>query len=304
MEFLTYEELPSKDELLPLFQHAFWWPFNSAEFEQEIKTDPRLKNSPVGFAALKRGHLAGFVGVMDIATRTLQGSIEKVGGIWGVVTHPAHAQRGIFTALMEKSHEYFKKQGYRFSLLYTSRVLIAHAFYQKLGYKDALIHPSAYKIISRMKKPTKRRTGKANVDWTKILELYNQVVKDRTGFVVRDKQYGKGLETRKRFSPEKTILTDQGYALLKESEGNIYVRELMALTTENASEIITRIEKKATKAVIAENVMDKNLLATYQSHGYIILREGYDLLMSKQLADATFEETYGSQFFATSTDFF
>ncbi|UCH32322.1 MAG: GNAT family N-acetyltransferase [Candidatus Bathyarchaeota archaeon] len=304
MEFLTYKELPSKDELLPLFQHAFWWPFNPEEFEKEIRTDPRLKSSPVGFAALKSGRLAGFVGVVDIPTRTLQGSVEKVGGIWGVVTHPAHARRGICTALMEKSHNYFKEQDYRFSLLYTSRILIAHALYQKLGYKDTLAHSSVYKIMRGREKPSKKRTGKAKIDWKKILELYNQAVKDCTGFVVRDMQYGKGLEARKKFTPEKTILRDQGYALLKESDGNVNVRELITLKIEETSEIITQIEKEATKTVIAENVMDGTLLRAYRSHGYITLKNGYDLLMSKQLADATFEETYGSQFFATSTDFF
>ena len=96
MEIETYKELQSKGELLPLFQHAFWWPFNPTEFDKTIRTDPRLKDSPVGYAAIRDKQVAGFVGVMDIETRTTQNSVEKVGGIWGVVTHPAYARKGIF----------------------------------------------------------------------------------------------------------------------------------------------------------------------------------------------------------------
>ena len=98
MRITTYRELQSKDQLLPLFQHVFWWPFNPKEFEKTIKADPRLKNSPVGYAALEKKRLVGFVGVMDIVTRTLHGSEEEVGGIWGVVTDPAYARKGIFKA--------------------------------------------------------------------------------------------------------------------------------------------------------------------------------------------------------------
>ena len=304
MEIETYKELQSKGELLPLFQHAFWWPFNPTEFDKTIRTDPRLKDSPVGYAAIRDKQVAGFVGVMDIETRTTQNSVEKVGGIWGVVTHPAYARKGIFKALMERSHDYFKEQGYKFSLLYTSKILIAHAFYQKLGYIDILTHSSAYKIIKGNRKAPKDTGKRVKVDWDGILKIYNRATENRTGFVVRDKQYGKMLETRKRIQPEKTIVTDKGYALLKENEGNTYVQELMALTKGQASKLVTQIEEKTTKTVIDTKIQDENTMAAYQSQGYIILREGYDLLMSKQLTDVTFTETYGSEFYATSADFF
>lgn len=304
MEIATYRELQAKDELLPLFQHAFWWPFNPTEFDKIIRTDPRLKESPSGYAAIRDNQVAGFVGVMDIETRTIQDSVEKVGGIWGVVTHPAYARKGIFKALMNRSHDYFKEQGYKFSFLYTSKILIAHALYQKLGYRDTLTHPSAYKIIKGKGKVPKETGKGVKVDWDIILRIYNQATKNCTGFVVRDRQYGKMLETRKKIQPEKTIVSDKGYALLKENEGTIYVQELMALTKEKVSKLVPQIEEKTKKAVIDEKIQDENTMAAYKSQGYIILREGYDLLMSKQLTDATFTETYGSKFYATSADFF
>lgn len=304
MKITTYRELQSKDELLPLFQHAFWWPFNPKEYDKIIKADPRLKNSPVGYFAIKDNHVVGSVGVMDIATRTLQESRETVGGIWGVVTHPVHARKGIFKALMQRSHDYFKEQGYKFSLLYTSKTLIAYAFYHKLGYKDTIAYPSAYKVIKEKKKTARKTRKKIKLDWDKLLELYNQVTKDYTGFVIRGKQYGRMLETRKRVQPEKSIVTDNSYALLREYEGNMYIRELIALSKEGISRLLTEIEEKTAKAIIYEKVVDQDTLDICKLRGYMIMREGYDLLMSKQLTDVTFTETYGHGFYATGADSF
>jgi len=103
MKITTYRELESKNELLPLMDQAFEWPFSPMEFEEEIKDHPRLKDNPVGYAAIEDSQLVGFVGVMDLATRTIDGAEETVGGIWGVATHPAYARRGISTALMQRT---------------------------------------------------------------------------------------------------------------------------------------------------------------------------------------------------------
>lgn len=304
MRIVTYRELQSKDELLPLFHHFFRWPFNPKEFEKTIMADPRLKNSPVGYAAIEDNHIVGFVGVMDIATRTLKGSEETVGGIYGVVTRPAYTRRGIFKTLMQRCHEYFKEKGYKFSLLNTSKVLIAYAFYQKLGYSDAIVYQRAYKVIKETKKRVKKSSRKVKLDWNKILKIYNQTTKDRTGFVVRDKQYGKMIETWKRIQPEKSIVRDEGYALLKDNEGNVTIQEIMALTKEETSSLITQVEAKATKTIIDQTVLDKTLQKTYQSHGFMLLEDSYDVLMSKPLTDKEFKETYGNEFYATAVDFF
>ncbi len=303
MKIMPYRELRSKEGLLPLFQHAFWWPFNPKEFEETIKADPRLTNSPVGFAAVKNKQIIGFVGVMDIATRTLQKVEEPVGGIWGVVTHPLHARKGIFKALMQRSHTYFEEQGYKFALLYTSRILIAYAFYVKLGYKDAVAYSSAYKII-RETGAHKKAKKKTKLDWDLILGLFNQTTTNCTGFVVKDKQYGTMLEKRKRIQPENSIVTAKGYALLRKDEGNIFIQELVAKTKEDASKLVAKIDKGTAKAVINGMVVNELILDTYRSAGYMIMSEGYGLLMSKQLANATFTETYGDKFYTSSADSF
>ncbi len=305
MRIATYRELQSKDELLPLFQHAFWWPFNPKEFEKTIKSDPRLQKSPVGYAAIKNNRLVGFVGVMDIVTRTIQGSEEKVGGIWGVVTHPAHARKGISTALMQKSHEYFKEKGYKFSLLNTSKSLIAYGFYQKLSYRDVMGYTGTYKVIKKKsRKTTKKSGGSSKLDWNRVFEIFNQATQDKTGFVIRDTQYGKMLETRKRIQRGKSIVTNKGYALLKEDGGNVAVQEIIALTKEEISRLIPQIEGEAKKTVIAEAVRDADLQKAYLSRGFMILEDSYEVLMSKSLTSASFREVYGNKFYAAATDYF
>lgn len=97
---------------------------------------------------------------------------------------------------------------------------------------------------------------------------------------------------------------DNGYALLKEDEGTMYIKELIALSKQEISRLIPKIEEKTTKAIIYEKVEDKETLDTYKSRGYMTMREGYDLLMTKQLTKNEFTETYGQRFYATSADSF
>lgn len=304
MEITTYRELRSKNELLPLMDQAIGWPFNPVEFEKTIRANPRLQHSPVGYAAIENNHLAGFVGVTNLPTRTLDEAEETVGGIWGVATHPAYTRRGISTALMRRSHEYFKERNYRFSLLMTARPIVAYAFYQKLGYKEAVVFPSAYKLVERPRKPARKSTKKTKLDWDKILKIYNQATEERTGLVVRDKEYGRMLETRKIIQPEKSVMTEEGYALLKEGEGNVGIQEIMALATDEISKLISLIEEKAAKAVIDEVVLDNRLLHTYQSHGYMVLEDSYNVMMAKPLAKMSFTEVYGDKFYMSSADMF
>ncbi len=188
-------------------------------------------------------------------------------------------------------------------LLYTTKILIAYEFYHKLGYKDAVGYSSAYKVVKNVRKAA-GKTRKKKLDWDRLLALFNDVTKNSTGFVIRNRQYGRMLEIRKKIHPEKSIVTDRGYALLREDAGNVYVEELIALEKEEGNRLIAQIEGKATKAIIDEKVVSSETLDTYKSRGFMIIGEGYDLLLSKRLTDKTFAETYGQQFHATSADSF
>jgi GNAT superfamily N-acetyltransferase len=147
MKIIPFRDLESKDGLLPLLDHAFYWVFSQRQFDDLVKIDSRLKNGPVGFCAVEDGQIIGHVGVMDLPTRTLDRSIEYVGGLYNVATLPGYTRKGVCTTLMSRAHEYFMDKHYRFSFLSTSQALVAHALYEKLGYVDLTQHPSVYKVF-------------------------------------------------------------------------------------------------------------------------------------------------------------
>jgi ribosomal protein S18 acetylase RimI-like enzyme len=304
MEVKAYRELKSKDELFPLIDQALWEYLNPIEFERDIEADPRLEHSSIGYAAIERGSVIGFVGVMDMVSRSLDGSEVKVGGIWDVATHPSHTRKGVATVLMQKAHESFQEEDCWFSLLTSGRADIAYSFYRKLGYEEVLTFPSAYKIIKPTKKPIVSGR-KRKLDWNRILEIYRQVTEDRTGLVIRSRKYMKMLEQRSIIQSDKTIQTGKGYALLKEKEGKVSIKEITAPTKEETIRLVRRVEEKALKTVIDRAVLSDRTLDAYRSEGYMTLTQSYGVLMAKPLTKSTtFKRVYGDKFYLSSVDLF
>jgi len=310
MEILTHKEIESKEALLPLMDNAFGWPFNPRMYERLVKIDPRLRNSLVGFCAVENGRAIGYVGVMDLATRTLNGNVEYVGGIYGVATLPSHARKGISTALMNRVHEHFKERKYRFSFLCTSRTLVAYSMYQKLGYTDLLERPSAYKVLNlkKAKATVEQRSGK--LDFDRLLKIYNKFMKGKTGFVVRDKAYLTMLKKTGYFGGKDCIIEKDGYVIFKSNVGGTWskatwLRELVALNAKEMNRLVGLVEAKAKDLIMDRYVPDKALLQVYRSRGYMIEKRSHVVIMVKPLtADASFKQTYGDKFYLTDLDFF
>jgi len=304
MKILTYRELESKNGLLPLMDQAFRWPFNPRRFEEFIRIDPRSKNSPVGFCAVENGRVVGFVGVLDLATRTLNGTMEYVGGIYGVATLPSHTRKGISTALMNSAHQYFEEKSYRFSFLNTSPTLIAYGFYKKLGYTDVIEYPNAYKVI-KQKTKTSRKGKKAKLDFDKILKIYDEFSKDKTGFVIRNEAHLKMLKKTEGITAKQCIVGEKGYAIFRRDKGGIWVRELVASNAKEIEGLVSQIEEEAKALVYDRAVLDGTLLRVYQSRGYIIHRRSHGVMMIKPLTtNASFIETYGDKFYVSGLDHF
>jgi GNAT superfamily N-acetyltransferase len=301
----TYRELESKDDLLPLLDHAFNWVFDERQFNDFAKIDPRLKNGPVGFCALENGRIIGYVGVMDLATRTLEGTTEHVGGLYGVTTLPGFTRRGVFTALMNKAHEYFGEEGYRFSLLGTSPALVAHRLYEKLGYTNVVEYLSAYKVV-RDKSRSVRVEGLVSAfEPRKILNIYNKATKGMTGLVVRDIAYLRMLRRVEGIKPKQCLLGDECYVIFREDKSATWVRELVTADKKETEKLVIAIERLPKAIVYNRAIMDKNLLEVYRSRDYIIQEKGYAVMMCKPLAvGASFMQTYGDKFFLTRLDSF
>jgi predicted acetyltransferase len=309
MRISAYRELESTDELLPLLDHAFRWTFNQRTFDKMIKVDPRLKNSPIGFCAIENGHIVGNVGVMDVATRTLDGTIETVGGIYGVATIPSHTRKGVSAALMKRAHEHFREKGYRFSFLGTSRTIVAHSFYEKLGYTDLFECPSAYKIVKARAAKAATREKPEKIDFDRMLEIYVSRVKGRTGLVVRDKAYFNMLKKSEGFTRRECIVNDGGYVLFKEIKGmwvnGIWIRELVAQKNKTMNKLLELAERRAKEMIYDRAVLDKTLVEVYRSRGYMIHEKSHTVVMVKPLAaNASFNKTYGDKLYTTGLDLF
>ncbi|MCJ7429839.1 GNAT family N-acetyltransferase [Candidatus Bathyarchaeota archaeon] len=309
MKILAYSELESKDELFPLMDHAFRWPFNQSAFENLIRLDPRLKNSVVGFCAVEKSGVLGYVGVMDLRTRKLDGELEPTGGIYGVATMPNHLRKGVCTALMNRAHEYFRERGYRFSFLGTGHSLVAHSLYEKLGYRDSLDIPSAYKTIqSKNAEPfVKEKVGK--VDLGKVLEIYNRSVKGRTGLVVRDEEFLMMLKKNERLTDKQYIVGEEGYAIVQDIKyawvNGILIRELVSSNAKEANRLLGLVERRARNLICDRAVLDDDLLRVYESRGYVVLKKGQGVIMAKPLtADASLKQSYGDKFYMAGLDFF
>jgi predicted acetyltransferase len=305
MDVITYRELEPKDEIMMLMELAFWWPISPQDLEEEINIDIRLRNSPVGFCAVKDGRLAGFVGVMDIPTKTVKGETEIIGGIWSVATNPDFAGQGICQSLMDSAHNYFRQQKYRFSFLWTGRTIIAYGIYKKLGYTEAEYvnqFPAVYKVLDKAKRVD--RKADAKLDPERIYGIYEKFVGNKTGFAVRQKDFVTMFAKRKRFDEQKSIQKDKGYVLLAERGNVIRVQDMVALNDVTYRALIDEMEEFAKSGVIDRMVADERLLGIYKSKGYRVQEKDNGVLMVKNLTDLSIDKVYGEAFYVGTLDGF
>lgn len=305
MKIIPYGELESKDGLLPLLDHAFKWVFNQSQSEGFVKIDPRLKNGPVSFCAVEDGRIIGHVGVMDLTTRTLDRSIEHVGGLYGVATLPCYARKGVCTILMGTAHEYFRSKRYRFSFLSTSHALVAHALYEKLGYSDLIEYPSVYKVFHDKKAEHHPKENTVGFDPERILAIYTEFSKEKTGLAVRDVAYIKMLKKTEGIKPKQCIVDEEGYVIFREDKTGIWIRELVALNAEQMHKLVGILENRTRGAVYDRAVLDAKLLEVYRSRGYMAQNRSWGVMMFKPLTSGvSVKETYGDKFYLGRLDAF
>ena len=308
MEIVSYKELESKGALLPLMEQAFGWPFEEREYAKIIKSDPRLREGAVGFCGVDDQKVLGFVGVMDLATRTADGNTEKAGGVFAVATLPGYTRRGICTRLLNRAHEYFRQKGYRFSLLTAGEPSVAHAVYCRLGYLEVATFRSAYKLKPKTAtKEAPRAPEKARKwDLDRVLDLYAEYVRDRSGFVVRDKAYMKTLATQYGIRGRECITTKKGYVIFRREKTHARVRELVARDKHEMNRLIEQVEWQAQTVVVGRvPVGDPALSQVYRARGFAVLEKGHGVLMAKGLVpEASFADSYGSRFYMSALDHF
>lgn len=304
MEIVAYREIERKDEFMVLMELGFWSPLSPTRFEKLMNLDVRLRKGPVGFCTVENGRMVGFVGVMDIPTKTIDGDGVMVGGIYDVSTNPGFAKRGICRTLMDRAHQYFQEKKYPFSFLLTNRTIIAYPLYLKMDYVEVekfSRFPMAYKVF-RKDKGDKKSDTKINPD--KIYQVYQEFVKGKTGFVVRQKDFISLFSQWKSYDDKKSIQERNGYALLVEIRGSVKIRELISLDDQTYEKLVDQVESLAPAGVVNRLINDQRLLETYKARGYGIQEGDHLTFMVKKLGDIEFEEAYGDNFHIGSLDLF
>ena len=302
MQIVPYAEVPQKEGFVALLYLALRWHFDPTVFENRWRSDPRLRDGPAAFCALEEGLPIGFVGVMDIPTRTVDGE-ERVGGIWAVATHPGFARRGISTALMKKAHEHFREKGVRLVFINTKRTFVAHGLYRKLGYEDvgwSGRRPMAYKMAGSALVSEAGTLEPATEE--RVADLFQRFTADRTGFVCRPPGF---LDLQDKYGPLASKLclqTDSGYVLAAEREGAAEIWQMVALDVEAQCALLNALGMKAS-VVMDRLVTDERLVRGYEKCGYRLTQGTYDALLVKRLApEISTAQLYGDSFYISYLD--
>ena len=199
-----FDEIDDPYKATLIFQLSLSWPVTPSLLQELRSSDERYTREFGIFAVTRDGTVASGLLLMRFPTKTAQGRLE-VGGVNAVSTRPDFARRGLMTAIMNRTHEYFRERDLEYSVLTSSRRLGAMAMYQQLGYSEidhsevAVKHPSQPRTLTPegvLVRPFSE-TDIDNVDF-----VFKQAVEGSTGFICRPKnflkarKYSKGVEIK------------------------------------------------------------------------------------------------------------
>jgi len=306
MPIVPFDQIRDYPEFMKLMHASFGWAEGRERVARMRRIDARYRK-PFGFALQEGNRLLGFVGSVDVPMRTRAGRTEIVGGIHSVATDPEAARSGVATRLMEHSHRYFRKQGYRFSFLCTSRSLVAHRLYEKLGYADISIldrYPRAYRSFPETKRDEPKAKGKRKPDFGRIRRLHRLANQGRTGCAVRIRNWPQVVFEERSLKPDGVIVHPEGYAFASSWERTLFIDEWVALSPAAAREIYRRLARRRKSAWILAQADSPLVRSLLEEKGFSFSGSRYAVRMVKPLAKASFESVFGDRFVFPQLDSF
>jgi len=255
VDILEYDQVDPQQALaLNLFGLSYF--LDRRLVEDMRATEDRLAPF-VALYAVENGTVLGQVGVMRVTLETTSGP-ETFGALWAVTTRPDRTRQGVASRLIGEAHERMREWNLRYSLLTTSRSLVAHALYVKHGYRDllafkqALAPPLGQTLVgpalpqeewdlAALAAAEPGENGQAaGADLALIHNLYSASVRGRLGFVHRSPSTVKGaiaagdlslgniLVFRRRGHPA-------GYAIIEQEARVARVREMRLALEDDAA---------------------------------------------------------------------
>jgi len=309
-EIIKYDELKDYYQFLRLMDAAFSWAVTPERIANIRRLDRRFAG-PWGYGLMEGRELVGFVGVADIPARMRDGRTENIGGIHLVATLPGHGRQGIATRLLERAHSYFRRKGYRFALLCSSRSLVAHSLYERLGYADiesVYRTPQAYKILANKSKTQdpKPKNGDAApaIDWNAIEQTFQRCFRRWTGLAVRPSEWAAKRASAMGLKPENIVVVDGGYAIHGGGPDVLYVLEIAGRNRRVYLKLLKPLEAIGKPIMSDCYVRDPVLLRIYREQGYAFRWGNNAVVMCKPLTDTEFKPAFGNRFFFSTLDRF
>jgi GNAT superfamily N-acetyltransferase len=294
-----FDEIDDPYKISLVFQLGLSWPITPKLLEELRSNDLRYMHDFGMFAVTREGTVTSGLLLMRFPTQTMQGRLE-VGGVSAVSTRPDFARRGIMTAIMNRTHEYFREHDLEYSVLTSSRRLGAMEMYLQLGYGEIDRSEVAVKCPHqpRTRSPNDvltRPYSEADVD--DVDEVFNRAVEGSTGFICRPRNFLKALKYSKgvEIKPAENMRVVEhgnsvtGYAYWEPSQRISEAPEIMALDEPSFHALLADAERRNPDVAVMVSCdgLTNLEIGWLGKAGYKAPLEAYGCVLVKSLGEKT-----------------
>ncbi|MBN2464094.1 GNAT family N-acetyltransferase [candidate division WOR-3 bacterium] len=306
MRIISFNELRNPCDFFELMEASFG-EIAVPEHPGLLQRYDERRKHEFGFGVYRGKTLASFIGVAELNVRARSGEVEPALGIHHVATHPAYARQGLSRSLFDFVHDRYRRQGRRFSFLYTTRTLVARALYREIGYQEVPLSgpraPRALLILPETRRrPRRNRTRIA--DLAVAEKLFAEATAGECGFVVRPRGWVLARLRQWKMKTDYVFIDRDGYAFTNPDRFGRYIEEFICRNRAAYLRLLDRIVAATRGGLVDYYVRDPILRAIYKERGARFRRETYSSLMVKPLTSASFRSVFGPRFFQSPVDQF
>ena len=301
-----YDEIDDPYKITLMFHLSFIYPTLPSVLQYQREHDDRYTPEFGIFAVTKDGTVAAGHLLMRIPTETREGRLV-IGGVNAVGTRPDQGRQGMMTAVMNRSHEYFREQGLEYSLLTSSWRLGAMVMYGRMDYAEISSGHLATKYPNQPRTPPPQNVQVRHVteeDFDAVDSVYNEAVRGSYGLIHRPKHF---LKARK-FSSGEIKWADlriaehegrvTGYAHWDVNPRHTESLEIMALNREYMHALLAESEQRNSTGaitILCEGLIGKEI-GWLKEAGYNAPVKMYSTTVVKSLKGKTDAEAIKSMY--------
>lgn len=290
MEIRMYDEV--KDDygvtMQGLSASAFWGYWTRERIELDRKYHP-FHSKEFAIYAVEGDELIGQVKLYEFPIETSEGR-EIVGGIGGVLSHPAHARKGTASKLMERTHEMFIEKGIRYSFLRTANSLVAYGLYVKLGYDFIASLPYAIKNLPKSrKKAPKLESCTSHKQGEEMSKVFDEYVDGLLGWVHRPKDFFSWRIRQDIISKNEIAFIKgkdnnvQGYALKTKRNDIMEVIEIAALSEDAFKMLCDGLMAKGVNSIAFYELHNPISIKRLAKLGFTVFKDSWSCNMAVDL---------------------